>query len=304
MSPIQIRLGGYGPSETSHSRALLSIAERLRHDLGDAVQVEIDYNILDSGRPAHELLDDVEAGRVTAAYFSTSYLAARVPELAVIDLPYIFTSLEHAHRSLDGELGRILSERTRATTGLDPLGYWDNGFRHLTTRDRQVRRPSDCQGLRVRLQPNWAHQYFFEALGAIPVPTDLRDGMAMIKSGAVDAQENPLANFVAYGVDRVHHHLTLTAHAYGARGLYLSSRQSQSWPAGVRDAFASAVGAAILEQRMTAARDERELLVQLVAAGTRVVDPPPEELDAFRVLAGPVTERAKDELGGALLRLI
>ncbi|MGH7860989.1 MAG: TRAP transporter substrate-binding protein [Candidatus Dormibacteraceae bacterium] len=304
MSPLQIRLGGYGPSETSHSQGLRSIAEGLRLTLGAAVEVEIDYNILDSGRPAHELLDDVEAGRLTAAYFSTSYLVARVPELAVIDLPYIFTSLEHAHRSLDGELGRVLSERTRASTGLDPLGYWDNGFRHLSSRDREVRRPADCQGLRVRLQPNWAHQCFFEALGAIPVPTDLRDGIAMIKSGAVDAQENPLANFVAYGVDQVHHHLTLTAHAYGARGLYLSSRQSQSWPAGIRAALASAVAAAIPRQRITAARSERELLGQLVAAGTRLVDPRPDDLAAFRVLAGPVAQRARHELGGALLDLI
>ena len=60
--------------------------------------------------------------------------------------------------------GTALSERTREATGLVPIGYWDNGFRHLSNRLREVRTPDDCRGLRVRLQPNWAHEQLFRDL--------------------------------------------------------------------------------------------------------------------------------------------
>jgi C4-dicarboxylate-binding protein DctP len=138
-----VRLGGYGPAESTHSRALDRIAAHLRATLWDhGVEVSIDYNILDSGRPVQDLLRDVEAGVTTLCYFSSSYLADRVPEIGVIDLPYLFASVEHAHGCLDGALGTVLSERTRVATGLLPLGYWDNGFRHMTNAKRPVTRGS------------------------------------------------------------------------------------------------------------------------------------------------------------------
>src|SRR5918999_1474262 len=118
----QVRLGGYAPADSTHGRALDRIAARLRAGLGDGTTVEIDYNILDRGRPVQELLDDVETGRTTLCFFSTSYLAERVPELGIIDLPYVFRSLGDAHAAGDGVgaarlLGQRLSSPQQSNTG-------------------------------------------------------------------------------------------------------------------------------------------------------------------------------------------
>jgi TRAP-type C4-dicarboxylate transport system substrate-binding protein len=302
--PLQVRLGGYSPEGSTHSQALDRISSALREELGSGVEVEIDYNCLDRGRQVQELLDDVESGELTACYFSTSYLVERVPELGIIDLPFVFGSLEHAHRCLDGELGRVLSERTGALTGLTPIGYWDNGMRHLSNRVRPVHSVADCAGLRIRLQPNWAHEHFFERLGAVPVLTDLRDGIEMIERGEVDAQENPLANFVAYGVERVHPYLTLTSHAYGARGVYASALALSDWPDGARRALDHAVSIAIRGQRHAAEAKERELRASLQDAGTRIDELGPEELRAFEAVAAPVLAEARSLLGEQLFELL
>ena len=301
---LRVRLGGYAPPDSTHGRALDRIAAGLRRGLGDRVEIGIDYNILDRGRPASTLLDEVESGVLTLCYFSSSYLADRVPELAVVDLPYVFGSLEHAHRCLDGALGAALSDRTRAATGLAPLGYWDNGFRHLSNRSREVRTPEDCRGLRVRLQPNWAHDRLFRELGAVPVANDLRVGIARLRSGELDAQENPFANFVAYGIHELHPYVTLTGHVYGARGVYASAVQLRDWSDDDLAVLRTAVAAAIDEQRAAAARVETELQEWLTARGTKIHSLTDDETAAFREAAAPVVAAAVPQVGSALLAAI
>ncbi|MDH3499573.1 MAG: TRAP transporter substrate-binding protein DctP, partial [Acidimicrobiia bacterium] len=128
--------------------------ERVAALLGGSIRVDVLGNILDTGRPAADLLSMVDSGELTWCYFSSSYLGARVPELNALEVPFLFDGLDAAHAALDGEFGAWLTAATEATTGFEVLGYWDNGFRHLTNRLRPVRVPTDVKGMSARLQPN------------------------------------------------------------------------------------------------------------------------------------------------------
>ena len=302
--PLRVRLGGYAPANSTHGRALDRIAAELTTALGDGVAIDIDYNILDSGRPIQALLEDVETGVTTVCFFSTAYIADRVPALGIIDLPYLFPTLDDAHEALDGPLGAALSRVTAEATGLVPLGYWDNGFRHLSNRTRPVRTPEDCKGFRIRLQPNWAHEALFTALGCEPVCNDLREGIAMLMSGELDAQENPFANFVAYGINTVHPHVSMTAHIYGARGVYASARVLADWPDHAKDALQRAVTLAVVQQREDAARTELELRQRLEAEGLEILDLTPDEHAAFRAVAQPILDRARSSFDDELWALL
>jgi TRAP-type transport system periplasmic protein len=304
VAKLAVRLGGYAPADSTHGQALDRIAGDLRSGLGDPVEVSIDYNILDRGQPIQDLLAEVESGATTLCFFSSSYLADRVPQLGIIDLPYVFGSLDTAHAALDGALGAALSELTRNATALEPLGYWDNGFRHISTRARPVRTPDDCRGLRIRLQPNWAHEAYFRALGAEPVCNDLREGIAMLMSDELDAQENPFANYVAYGVHKVHPHVSLTGHIYGARGVYASAAQLRGWPGEARDALAAAARAAIAQQRDAAVRKEAELREWLTSQGVLITEPSDDDLAAFRTIAQPILADARERFDPALWSLL
>lgn len=302
--PLQVKLGGYAPKGSTHANGLDRIAHELSTELGDRVEITIDYNILDSGRQIGGLLEDVEAGLTTLCFFSSSYLADRVPELGIIDLPYVFDSLEHAHRLLDGAFGEALSAATERVTDYLVMGYWDNGFRHLSNRLRDVRTPADLAGMSVRLQPNWAHEDLIRELGGEPVRTDLRDGARMLMSGELDAQENPFANFVAYGMATVHPYVSMTGHVYGARGLYASRHQLKHWPEDAVDALRRATRAAILQQRVEAQEKELELRRQLEADGLRILDLTDEEQALFHAAAVPVLAKARDRFSGELWSLL
>jgi TRAP-type transport system periplasmic protein len=276
-----IRVGGYAPPDSVHSRALTHFVDRLHSRVGDAVTCEVVPNVMDLGRPAPALFDMVEQGELTWCYFSTSYLGDRVPELQVLERPFFFADLHEAHAALDGDLGRHLTQAIEQRTAFRVLGFWDNGFRHLTNRLRPVRTPEDVAGMRVRLQPNALHAAMIEAWGGEPVPAELSEGIELIASGQVDAQENPLANSVAYGVDRVHRHVTMTGHLYGARGVYANAEALDRLGDELADAVRASVAEAITFQREEAAAYERELRDRLEGAGLEFVDLTPSERAAF-----------------------
>ena len=115
----------------------------------------------------------------------------------------------------------------------------------------------------------------------------------MLQSGELQAQENPLANFVAYGIEALHPHLTLTGHVYGARGVYGSVVQLEQWPRDAIAALRGAVRSAILHQRRAAERVESELRERLRAEGTVVTELTAEERAQFELAAEPVLAEAR-----------
>ncbi|HEY5685110.1 MAG TPA: TRAP transporter substrate-binding protein [Acidimicrobiia bacterium] len=303
MPDAVLRVGGYAPRESSHSSVLGVLAREIETRTEGRLGVSILWNILDEGLPATALLDMVEKGELAMCYFSTSYLGDRVSDLNVLETPFLFDTLEAAHRALDGRLGAALTRSVERQTGFQVLGYWDNGFRHLTNCVRPVRVPEDCRGLRVRLQPNSVHEAMIEAWGGIPVPVELRRGIEMIRSGEVDAQENPLANTVAYGVDRVHRFATMTAHLYGARGVFAHPGTLAGLPADGAHAVREAVSAAIAHQRREAEAGESWLRRRLEAEGMEFVDPTAEGREAFRDAVAGVIVEARRRLGDELFEL-
>src|SRR6516225_7107479 len=94
--PIRIRMGGYGPASTGFSRALKLIGDELEIALGDRVDIKYVWNIMDLGYRADDILWLVEHGLLTLGYQSSSYLTDRVPELGVVDLPFLFSHSDTA----------------------------------------------------------------------------------------------------------------------------------------------------------------------------------------------------------------
>ncbi len=165
MSSSVIRIGGYAPSESVHGRALDRFAEFVRSESNGEISIEVMYNVMDFGRPMADLLDMVISGELTWCYFSTSYLGNLVPAVNALEIPFLFATLDDAHKALDGPFGASLSASIASVHPVEVLGYWDNGFRHLTNRDRPIRTPADCAGLSIRLQPNRVHGALMEAWG-------------------------------------------------------------------------------------------------------------------------------------------
>lgn len=304
MNSIQICMGGYGPPTTTHSRAIKMMGDRLIAQFGDKVDIKYVWNVMDFGYKAEEVLWMSERGLLTLAYQSTSYLTERVPELEFADLPFLFASLEEARAAMDGALGAYLSRKIEERIpDYTMLGYFENGYRHVSNRIRAVHMPADMKGLKIRSLPSQMHARTYELLGATPLIMDLKPAIAAIKAGEIDAQENPLANTVDYGVHKYHRYHTLTGHSYLSRGIYCNRAAFESWPTALQTAMKEATRDAILAQRELAVREEDIARQAILDAGGEIVELTSAERAAFVKAVKPLHDEARGRFGEAFALL-
>jgi TRAP-type C4-dicarboxylate transport system substrate-binding protein len=283
---FRIRLAGYQPDRSIMTRGLHRIAERLRADLGARIDIALTDNVTAAGRRADDLLTMTTGDELDICYFSSSYLAARVPSLGLFDRPFQFPDRAAAHAQLEGPAAQQLARDVAQATPYRVLGFWDNGIRHISNRRHPIRSPSDCVGLRIRTLNNTDHQAFFRRLGFEPVFLDVKDLPKAVADGMVDAQENPLTNIANFELQRHHRFISLTGHLFGLALLLVNRVRFDAWPAEVRGAVEAAVAAATSAQRQDAAAEDDLCHRHLLADGVEIV--PALEIDrvAFERAAG------------------
>lgn len=302
--PIQIRMGGYGPPSTGFSKSLKFIGDRLLAEFGSGVDIKYVWNVMDLGFKAEDILWLVEHGLLTLGYQSSSYLTDRVPELGFVDLPFLFANNAQARAAMDGDLGAFLARKTEERINYRILGWFENGFRHISNRLRPIHAPADMKDMRIRVLPSEIQRRTFELIGANALRMDLTEAIAMIKAGTLDAQENPLANTVTYGVHQFHKFHTLTSHFYISRPIFLHRPAFDGWPDELKRAMQKAVTEAVVFQRQLAVEEHEQSRKAIEEAGCEI-----EGLDvsghaAFVDAVQPLLAEARATYGDAMFKMV
>jgi TRAP-type C4-dicarboxylate transport system substrate-binding protein len=227
-----------------------------------------------------------------------------VPALGVVDLPFVFPSRDAARAAMDGELGRVLAREIEKACDYRVLGWFENGFRHISNRLRPIRAVADMAGMRIRVLPSEVQARTFALLGAQPQKLDLTEALAAIPAGTLDAQENPLANTVTYGVHKHHRFHTLTNHFYISRPIFLHRPSYDAWPEELKTAMAAAVRDAVAFQRRLAEEEAETAAAAIRDAGGEILELGRAERDAFAAAVRPLLAEARAAYGGELLSLL
>lgn len=302
--PIRIVMGGYGPATTGFSLALKKVGDRLEAKFGDRIEVRYVYNILDLGYRAEDILWLVESGVITLGYQSSSYLTDRIPALGVVDLPFLFADQAKARAAMDGTLGHALTARIEADTDFRIVGYFENGFRHVSNRVRAIHTPSDMQGMSIRVLPSKIQERTFQLLGAAPRIMDLTEALVAIKAGTLDAQENPFSNTVTYGVHQFHRFHTATNHFYVSRPIFAHRPSFDAWPQDVQDELREAVRDAITFQRDLHVKEEEDAEVAIRKVGGEIVELTADQHQSFVSAVNPIYNETRQLFGPELLKLV
>jgi TRAP-type C4-dicarboxylate transport system substrate-binding protein len=301
---IKIRMAGYGPPATGFSKSLKLIGDRLEAQFGKDVAIDYVFNIMDHGHKAEDILTLVENGEMTLGYQSSSYLTDRVPELGFVDLPFLFSSNAQARAAMDGALGGFLARKMEERINYRILGWFENGFRHISNRLRSIHLPGDMKGMKIRVLPSEIHKRTFDLLGAIAMRMDLTEAIAMIKAGALDAQENPLANTVTYGVHKFHKFHTLSYHFYISRPIFLHRTSFEVWPNELKRAMQAAVTEAVAYQRSLAVEEHDESYKAIEAEGCKINALTPKEHEVFVAAVQPLLADAQKTYGDAMFKMV
>ncbi|MDP4065586.1 2,3-diketo-L-gulonate-binding periplasmic protein YiaO [Rhodobacteraceae bacterium IMCC1933] len=268
---IELKFGGYQGDKSVHTRGGRVLAEAVAEETDGAVTIAFDESIVARGHKAADLLSMTESGELDGCYFSSSYLAKRVPELGLFDQHFVVPDRRRAYALLDGALGNRLRDEVAKATGFEVLGYWDNGLRHITSAV-PIKSVADCTGLKLRTLANEDHQRVFRALGFDPHAIDVRDLPEAVTTRRVDAQENPLTNTLNFGIHETHRHILLTRHLLGvALVLFNAKRLAELEPAH-RAGLQRAVDRATQAQRRFAEDDDDICSAELRAQGVELTE--------------------------------
>ena len=301
---VKIKFGGFGPATTSFSRSLKFVGDRLEAKFGDRVDIKYVWNIMDLGYRGEDILWLVESGLLTVGYQSSSYLTDRVPELGFVDLPFLFRNNDEARGAIDGALGRLLTQKIEDRVNYRILGYFENGFRQISNKLRLVHNPSDLTGMKIRVLPSDVQARTFELLGAVPMKLDLTEAIAGVVDGSLDAQENPLANTVTYGVHKFHPYHTLSNHFYISRPIFAHRDSVDAWPEDIRSAMYDLAAQAVTFQRDLAEEEARSSYDTIEKEGGEFVELSDSESAAFVAAVKPQHDDARATYGNELFEII
>ena len=301
MTAVALRFGGYQEPESVHNRAAARFGALLQEKLGDRVAFELTGSILKLGYRSGDLVPMVERGELSFCYMSTVRFSREAPALQLLELPFVVKDRAIAFKALDGAFGERARRDIEAKTPCRLLGYWDNGFRHLTNRVRAIRTPADCRGIRIRTQMSELHGEVFRALGFEAIPADVKEFVDGIGGDRFQAQDNPLTNIYHFGVHRYHRYITLTGHFWGASAFVCNAAHYRGWPREVQAAVEAAARDATAYQRHIAAAEDAEILAKLDPAKNEVIRLTDAERAAFIQAVQPVIEKHRNRLDTGLL---
>ena len=301
--PVRIIMAGYAPPNNGFSLSLKRIGDRIQAKFGKDVDVKYIYNIIDLGYKGEDLPWLVESGVLTVAYQSSSYFTEQIPDLGIADLPFLFSDTAKARASMDGHFGTTLAQRMEAKGNYRILGWFENGFRHISNRLRPIHVPADMKGMTIRVLPSKVQERTFALLGATPRIMDLSELLPAIKAGTVDAQENPFSNTTTYGVHKYHKFHTASNHFYLSRPIFVNKTQFDAWPKELQDEMRAAVKDAVDFQRALHVKEEDDAVVEIKKEGGAIVELTPEEHQKFVDAVKPIYGEARSQYDRELLTL-
>lgn len=232
-----------------------------------------------------EMVEGLQLGSVEMTVVSTGPLVNFLPEVGVLDLPFLFEDSEHAYRVFDGEIGQELLGKFDEVEMVG-LAVWENGWRQLSAK-REINSPADLSGMKLRTMQNPVHMRAFEALGASPIPMAWGEVFTSLGQGVIDGQENPITIFYTNSLWEVQSHIALTGHVYGPHVMLASKAIWESWPDEVREAILEALPEATAFQRSESQRLEAEQISLLRDQGVTIdeVDTAPFREEAQKIYA-------------------
>jgi tripartite ATP-independent transporter DctP family solute receptor len=248
-----------------------------------------------------DMIEGLQIGSVDLVITSTGPLGNFVPEVYVLDLPFLFRDYAHARTTLDGDVGKELL-RKMEDHNLVGLAWSENGFRHVTNSKREVKTPDDLKGLKLRTMQNKVHMAAFSGMGASPTPMAFPELFSALQQGVVDGQENPVTVISSSKFWEVQKYVSLTGHVYSPAIILASpslwsglSDEEKTW-------FQAASKASAAATRAEVNRLENDGIALLRSNGMTVLT----DIDKgpFAILAKPSYAVFTDKYGTELVEKI
>ncbi len=295
---VRLKLGHVAQTSHPFHTGAMKMAELARQYSNGEIVIDV-FPASQIGNE-RDLIEGARMGTVDMLLTSTAPVMGFEKRFGVLDMPYVFRDVAHAHKVLDGPVGQQLFAALEPK-GLKGLAWFENGFRDITNSRHEIKSIDDLKGLKIRTMENPIHIAYFRKLGAVPQPMAFGELYPALEKKVVDGQENPIGAIVTGRFYEVQKYTSLTGHVYSGVPVLMSMKRFNSLTKTQQDALSRAAREAATFERNQLANQDKDGLALLRKHGVAVTTP---DRAPFAAAAESIRASFADKTDPELLRQI
>lgn len=218
-SKVVLKLGHTGAPNHHYQEASLMFAKKVAEKTNNMVEVKV-FPADQLGKQK-ELVEGAQLGTVDMVLTSDVELSGFEPIMGVLNLPFLFKDYDHVMKTLSGPVGDKLAAALDKKS-LTVIGWWENGFRHITNSKRPINVPADLKGLKIRTPNGAVFVDTFNMMGASATPMAFGELYSALQLKTVDGQENPTTHILTQKFYEVQAYVSLSNHIHVVEPLIMS----------------------------------------------------------------------------------
>ncbi|MBV9734853.1 MAG: TRAP transporter substrate-binding protein [Acidisphaera sp.] len=289
----RLRYGTAFPADHPGVTRIQEAAQTIGTETSGQVDLQVFPNSQLGSEP--DMFSQVRSGALD--FMSTSGVNQTIVPVGGINaVAFAFPDYAHVWAAMDGDLGayvRAQFDKAGLHVFEKPL---DNGYRNITSGARQINRPDDLKGFKIRVPGNQLWVTMFKALGAAPAPIQFGELYASLQTHVVDGQENPLALIYSAKLYEVQKYTAVTEHIWDGHYIFANGKKWAAMPGDVRTSITKNLNAAAEKERADVLKMNDELVSTMTKAGVVFNKPDKQPFRDTLKTAGFYTEW-KDRFG-------
>lgn len=297
---LKLKIGHVVTETGGEHLGSVKFAELLDKKSGGAIQLQIFPNGQIGGN--REMIESMQVGALDMALPALPALGGFTDKTKVFDLFYLFDDNKQAEKVLDGPVGQEVAKAVEAAN-IKIISWWTQGFRE-TTANREIRKPSDLKGLKIRVMENPLHIEAWNMLGASAIPMAFSEVLTSLQQGVLDAQENPYQNIVNSGFHTVQKFIIETHHLYGPLPVVVSKIVWDKLTAEQQKIILEAAEETKVWQRAKQDEINNRLKADIQKTGKNVIiELTPEQKNEFRQKLAPLYKKYAPQMNGIVEKI-
>jgi tripartite ATP-independent transporter DctP family solute receptor len=233
-----------------------------------------------------ETIDQTKIGALDLTRVNISPMNAICPKTMVPTMPFLFRSVEHMRKVLDGPIGEEILKDCEQH-GFVGLAFYDSGARSIYGK-KAVKSLADAKGMKIRVQQSDLWVALVGAMGANPTPMPIGEVYTGLKTGLIDAAENNVPSYDGFKHYEAVKYYSRTEHSMAPEMLLMSKAIFDKLPAAEQQAIRRAAKESVAFQRRKWDEQEARSLAAVKAGGAEIVE---VDKASFQKAMGPVYEK-------------
>lgn len=292
---LSIKFGTIAPAGTPWADSLEEIKVRVAKDSNNHIKIKTYLGGQLGGEL--EIMQKIRRGNIEGGGLTCAAMASIVPELDLLEVPFLFESSEEADFILDNYLLEPFN-KLFAAKGFMMLTWAENGWRSIGHKTKQIKTPADMKSVKIRSQESKVHLAFWKKLGASPVAIATPEVLPALQTGVVEAFDNtPLFTLAAEWQTAIKFY-SVTNHIYQPAAVIYSMKFWNKLDANQKKILTGPGNGLALNIRSNVRKLGDSLIQVLKESGVSVYDLSPSEKKAFKDVSNGLAEEAVKSIGG------